>query len=381
MGNFGNWENFKVMHRNRNQRVKNTDNNCRRVDKGIYQRGPASFQVKLKIEGHALSETFDTLAEARAFRDSKRAAAALDPDFKRVLAARVSKQDAAIMTLEVALKKYEEEVTPTKKGAIPETHRIAKIKRDSLALKSLYRITPEDIQDFLKGLQRHQDGPQQGKPLTDSSRRKYASLLSHLYTIAKKRWRLNVANPVDDIELPRAGKSRKRRFERDEEERLLKSLETSRNPLMKPLVQLAVETAMRQGELLSLAWQDVRLLDGHGTATLHETKNGEMRIVPLSAVACEILRQIAPETPAGKIFPMGKNSVRTAWDMACARADITGLRFHDLRHEATSRLFEMGLDKIEAASVTGHKTLQMLKDYTHLRAERLAQKINKANEN
>ena len=114
--------------------MKNTDSDCRRVDKGIYQRGPASFQVKLQIEGHSVSETFDTLAEARAFRDSKRAAA-LDPDFKRVLAARVSKQDAASMTLSVALERYEKEVTVSKKGAIPEGHRIAKIKTRSNCIK------------------------------------------------------------------------------------------------------------------------------------------------------------------------------------------------------------------------------------------------------
>jgi integrase len=80
----------------------------------------------------------------------------------------------------------------------------------------------------------------------------------------------------------------------------------------------------------------------------------------------------------GPIFAIKVSELRSAWDKACERANIEGLRFHDLRHEATSRLFELGLDRIEAASVTGHKTIQMLNDYTHLRAEGLARKRNSA---
>jgi len=135
---------------------------------------------------------------------------------------------------------------------------------------------------------------------------------------------------------------------------------------------------MRQGELLKLQWEDLRLAKDHGTAQLLDTKNGEDRIVPLSRKAVAILSELPRPIEGGVIFKMTKNSVRTAWDFACKRAKIDDLRFHDLRHEATSRLFELGLDKIEAASITGHKTLQMLKDYTHLRAEKLAKKLNQA---
>lgn len=348
----------------------------KRVDKGIYERGPDAYQVKLTINGFAVSGTFSTLAEARAYRDSKRAAVALDPDAKRVLAARIKKADVKALTLSKAFERYEKEITPHKKGAEVEKGFIRKINRHRIAQQSIYQITGDDVIAFLDNLQRSGSGPQAGKALTGETKRKYASLISNLYEVARRQWRIAVTNPVRDISLPPPCKKRKRRLEEGEEDRLFAALKTSRNPAMLTLVKLAIETAMRQGELLKMHWDDIELQSDHGTVYLHDTKNGDDRVVPLSDRAVTLIRQLPRPTGGGPVFPFTKNTVRTAWDFACKRAEISGLRFHDLRHEATSRLFELGLDRVEAASVTGHKTLQMLKDYTHLRAAKLAQKIN-----
>ncbi len=351
----------------------------RAAEKGIYQRGPYSFQVKLMVDGHLITGTFDSLEEARAYRNSKRAALALDPDAQRVLDARVKRHEVKAATLSLVLDRYQKEVSAKKKSAESEAHKIARLKRSKLAAKSIYRITPDDVVAFLKDLKRDQEGPLQGQPLSDSTKRKLVALLSHVFTVARRRWRMDVSNPVADIELPSPGKPRKRRLEEGEEERLLKELANARQAaIVVPMVRLAIETAMRQGELLALDWKDLRISGKHGTATLHDTKNGEPRIVPLNATACEILGAMPRPLKGGPVFPIKTPALRAIWELACERASIEGLRFHDLRHEATSRLFEMGLDRIEAASITGHKTLQMLKDYTHLRAERLAQKMNLA---
>lgn len=349
------------------------------VERGIYQRGPCSFQVKLMVDDHLITGTFDTLAEARAYRNSKRAALALDPDAQRVLESRIKRHEVKAATLSKMLDRYKEEVSAKKKSADTEAHKIAKIKRSDLASKSLYRITPDDILAFLKGLKRDQEGPRQGEPLSDTTKRKHAALLSHLFTIARKRWRMEVGNPVKDIELPSPGKPRQRRLDEGEEAKLLAELEKSRQAaIVVPMVRLAIQTAMRQGELLALEWKDLRISGDTGTATLHDTKNGEQRIVPLDATACAIVTGMPRPLKGGPVFPIAQQALRVTWELACKRAGIVGLRFHDLRHEATSRLFELGLDRIEAASITGHKTLQMLKDYTHLRAERLAKKLNNA---
>lgn len=351
------------------------------VEKGIYKRGSYSYQVKLMVDGHSISGTFDTIDEARAYLNSKRASLSLDPDASRVLKARAHRADVKAATLDKMLDKYKEEVSAKKKSAAKEAHTIAKMRRSALGKKSLYRITPEDVQAYLAGLRREQEGPLQGKPSSDNTKRRHAALLSHLFTIARKRWRMAVENPVKEIELPPPGKPRKRRLEGDEEERLFASLAKSRKARYAiPLAQIAVATGMRQGELLNLEWKDVKIAGDIGTITLHDgtTKNNEGRVVPLTAEACAVLNGMVRPIKGGRVFPLDENSLRTLWDFAKKRAKISGLRFHDLRHEATSRLFELGLDRIEAASITGHKTLQVLKDYTHLRAEKLAEKLNKA---
>lgn len=352
------------------------------IERGIYQRGPCSFQVKLMVDGELITHTADTLAEARAFRNSKKAALALDPDAKRVLKSRITRHEVKAATLSKMLDRYKDEVSSKKKSAASEAHKIAKIKRSELADKSLYRITPDDILSFLKGLKRDQEGPRHGEPLSDTTKRKLAALLSHVFTVARKRWRMDVGNPVKDIELPSPGKPRKRRLESGEEAKLLAELEKARQAvIVVPMVKLAIQTAMRQGELLVLEWKDIRFSNETGTAALHDTKNGEQRIVPLDATACAILAGMLRPLKGGRVFSIEQQALRVIWERACKRANIEGLRFHDLRHEATSRFFELGLDRIEAASITGHKTLQVLKDYTHLRAEQLAKKLNSAKEN
>jgi integrase len=104
------------------------------------------------------------------------------------------------------------------------------------------------------------------------------------------------------------------------------------------------------------------------------TKNGDSRRVPLSSKVYDILRSL-PRSIDGSVFPITVNAFKLAWVRSCERAGLMDLHFHDLRHEATSRLFEKGLNLMEVASITGHKTLSMLQRYTHLRPENLLQKL------
>ena len=130
---------------------------------------------------------------------------------------------------------------------------------------------------------------------------------------------------------------------------------------------------MRRGENLSLTWQYVHL--DKRFVHLPDTKNGDSRDVPLSPLALELLRELPRNIRGGVVFPLHYEALKSAWRRACARASITNLRFHDLRHEATSRFFEKGLNVMEVAAITGHKDLRMLQRYTHLRAEDLALKL------
>ena len=147
---------------------------------------------------------------------------------------------------------------------------------------------------------------------------------------------------------------------------------------------------MRQGELISLTWDNIDFKKS--TAYLSLTKNGEAREVPLSSRAIATLKKM-PRSIDNQVFPITQNALQMAWERAVLRAKkayqsdcldgnakpcplfLSNLRFHDLRHEATSRLAEKLSNILELASVTGHKDLQMLKRYYHPRATELAKKL------
>lgn len=194
--------------------------------------------------------------------------------------------------------------------------------------------------------------------------------LSAVLIHARKEWCVTVANPVADIKQPAQGTKRERRLAPSEESRLLAELA----PQYRHVVRFALETAMRRGEVLALHWEHVDLTKR--VALLPITKNGEARRVPLSTGALAVLREAGQVRALdGRVFPIPAQSLAHAWGAACARAAIDDLHFHDLRHEAVSRLFERGLSMMEVASISGHKTLSMLQRYTHLRAEDLAAKM------
>lgn len=139
------------------------------------------------------------------------------------------------------------------------------------------------------------------------------------------------------------------------------------------LVSLALETAMRQGELLGLRWERVNLRSR--IIHLDDTKNGTKRDVPLSVKARNVLLRLEPQT-SGEVFSYTANGLKSTWRFMLQKLGIVDLHFHDLRHEAISRLFELGtLDLMEVAAISGHKSLSMLRRYTHLRATRLVRKL------
>jgi integrase len=128
---------------------------------------------------------------------------------------------------------------------------------------------------------------------------------------------------------------------------------------------------MRRGELLKIKWADLDLEER--TLQLYDTKNGEDRKVPLTVAATRVLEEWG--STSERIFPVTNVAVRQAWDRLVKRAGITNLHFHDLRHEAISRFFEMGLSVPEVALISGHKDPRMLFRYTHLRAEDVVRKL------
>lgn len=282
----------------------------------------------------------------------------------------VSRNEAETTTVGELLDRYLVEYTADKKGAGPEACRIRALIRHPLAKRFIATIRGLDMA-------RYRD--ERLQQVSASSVRRELTILSQLFEVSRKEWGIFVHNPVREIKLPKKGKARDRRLQDaedgsdSEESRLFAACRRCRNPYLLPIVQFALETAMRQSEIVRLQWQHVNIK--RRTAFLPDTKNGESRTVPLSGVAVDVLKAL-PRSIHGEVFPgVTTESIKKAFIRATRRAKIEDFHFHDLRHEATTRLFERGLNIIEVSSITGHRDLQMLRRYTHLRAEDLAKKL------
>ncbi|WP_227487897.1 site-specific integrase [Acidithiobacillus sp. HP-11] len=297
---------------------------------------------------------------------------------------------AESLTVTALLARYEQEILPEKKSRQGPQSVIRILSASELGRLSLAALTPESIAKYrdrrLKSISQ-----KTGRVVSSQTVRHEISLLSRVITHAMKEWSIPLAhgNPCLQIRMPAQSKARDRRLEADEESRLLAACSESRNAWLRPCVIFAIETSMRAGEILEkwepgkesgnqvksaigLQWSDVDLKKR--TAYLPKTKNGDARTVPLSSRAVTVLDAL-PRSIGGRVFGMTYEAMKQAFDRACKRAGIDDLRFHDLRHEAVSRLFEKGFNPMEVSTISGHKTLQMLKRYTHLRAEDLAKRM------
>lgn len=279
----------------------------------------------------------------------------------------VPREEAERTTLHEALERYQREVGSSKKGKNQETYRIKAWQAEELATRSLASLKQADFAKWRD--ERLAAG------VAPATVRLDLAVISHLFTIAVKEWGLHLENPIKRIRLPAVANARDRRLEGDEEARLLAEMDSPAagrsNPWIKPLVRFAIETAMRQGELLALEWKHVDLKKR--VAHIHLTKNGDPRDVPLSSTAVEILSAL-PRSISGQVFPTTASAVKQSFTRATKRAEIEDLHFHDLRHEATSRLADK-LAMHELMKVTGHKDTRMLARYYHPRAEDLAKKL------
>lgn len=269
------------------------------------------------------------------------------------------------MTIRDLLERYLHEITPHKRSASSEGYRVKALMARAIAHRTLTMLSSADVAAYRD---------ERLRSVSASSVIRELNTLAHAIDIARKEWGVHlVQNPVRMIRRPSPPRGRDRRLVGDEEQRLLAAADAGRSAYMRPLIILAVETAMRQGEMLSLTWSDVDL--DKRIAHLDMTKNGESRDVPLSSRALSALVSLRELQLDERVVPATKSAVEQAWQHLRARAGCADLRFHDLRHEGVSRLLERGLNVIEAATISGHKELRMLQRYTHLRASDLVDRL------
>ena len=323
--------------------------------------GRTVWQAQIIRRGHERQyKTFDTKAEAEAW------ARQIEGEMDRGVF--VSRAEAETTSLADALDRYAREVVPRKRSGTRELSTVGVWRSSPLGTRPLASVRGKDIAGVIRGME--------GEGLSPNTIRIRLALLYHLFNTARTAWGMeSLSNPVDIVkgQRPKIPGGRTRRLVDDDQTRLLAAAQAyDAGPHagvgIANIIILAIETAMRRGEIAAMRWDH---LDRKAKVLLiPETKNGAPRQVPLSTSALAVLDAL-PRRPDGRVWGMRPDSISQAFGRVCKAAGITGLTFHDLRHEATSRLFERGLNPMQVAAITGHKTYQMLKRYTHLRAEDL----------
>lgn len=380
------------------------------------KRGELQWQARILRKGYPPQvKTFPTRVEAEAW------ARAVESEIDRGVF--VSRAAGEATTLHEALQRYETEITVTKRGFAQEGSMIRVWQTTNLAKRPMAAVRSTDVAKL------RDEWLKERKPATVLRR---LALLSHLFTIARQEWGMEaLQNPVELVRKPQPNNARTRRLSattpRDNEDHgspaepnsetkpsdrktadgeLDRVMAASHSGLLPSIITLAVETAMRRSEIVGLLWENVDL--NSRVAHLPSTKNGDSRDVPLSSRAVKALddlKRAAQEERqekakrkkeqrglTGRVFEIRNDAVTRAFERAVARARklyldecqkagrladakyLTDLRFHDLRHEATSRLAEI-FPMHELTKITGHKDPRMLMRYYHPRAEDLAKRL------
>lgn len=261
--------------------------------------------------------------------------------------------------------RYLVEVTPTMKGAAEDTIRLKAIMRKPIAQWSMTNLSAARIAAYRD---------ERLKEVSSGTVIRELAYLSAIINHARREWGVNIPNPVQMVRKPPSPQARSRVLTEEEVSMLLQALEPTgrRSRWTKPIVELALATAMRRSELLSLRWEHIDL--NARTAFLPDTKNGDSRTVPLSSAAMLVLAGL-PRHISGTVFPVEFFSLSAAFKRGLKRAGLNDVRFHDLRRTAITRMAEKLPNVIELAAVSGHKSLMVLKQYYRPVASELAKKL------
>ena len=269
------------------------------------------------------------------------------------------------MTLEEAVQRYLAEVSIHHKGHDVERYRLLSLLERLGRTKSLAAFTSKDIATLKTDRLRR---------VSSGAVRRELNLLSSLFETAKNEWGANnLSNPVRAVKRPTDSAARDRRLTPAERHQLLSEAANLPNSQLYLAILIALETAMRQGEILKLRWQDV---DSYrGIISVRDSKNGQNRLVVVSDRLAAHLAGIHRIEDA--LFSITASGLQQAFRRLTRQLQMQDLRFHDLRHEAISTFFEQGLTVPEVQVMSGHRTLDQLMRYAHAQIEVIKKKVGK----
>ena len=355
------------------------------VEKRKTADGQLRYRVKIRLKGQASqTETFHRLADAKRWAHETEAAIREGRYFKTA--------EAKKNTVGDLIDRYILGVLPLKKKNQKKQTSQLLWWKGQIGNLLLSELTPaligEKRDELLRGI------TYRGSRRSPATVMRYLSALSHACTVATKEWGWLDDSPMRKVTKLREARGRVRFLDENERGKFLQVCKESPNPYLYPAVLLAMSTGMRYGEIINLTWEDVDI--PRRRIILQETKNGDRRAVPLAGPALEMLSRLEGErsVETGLLFPRvrrgaaatvdpspstilehGERKVqkvqkpaqlRTAWQAAVKKAGLEDFHFHDLRHCAASYLAMSGASLAEIAEILGHKTLAMVKRYSHL---------------
>ena len=324
---------------------------------GCVRKRGNSWNAQVRISGwRSFTKTFKTKLDAKQWIVN------LEKELK---SKPLPEKNIKNLKLKDLFNKYKFEILPKLKSHKIVTYKLNFLSRLWLGEIIVVNLTKGHLEQFCKDRK---------LVVKDGTIKSELMLIKRIVKIATDKWNYGIPfNAFYGIELPSPHKPRNRRATQEELSILIAHANKQRNTYISTIIQFAVETGMRRSEILKLKWIDVNLKTR--IASLYDTKNGDERHIPLTKTAVQLLYNLTQLSDF--VFPISANCLRLAWERCRKKSNIKGLRFHDLRHEAVSRYFEMGLSVPEVALISGHKDVRQLFRYTHLKPESLIAKYSK----
>ena len=269
------------------------------------------------------------------------------------------------ITLAELIVRYRDTVSVKKRGHENERISLTAFLNHPICSRRLSELRTEDFAAYRD---------QMLQTIQPTSLKRYLDPIHNLFEVARYEWGLPLKdNPLDKLKLKAPSQRRERRLLSGEWECLIEAARLCRNPLIEPIIRFALATGMRRGEILAVKENQIDL--ERRSLLIRETKNGHARTIPLTVQAVHILQHLPMRQ--GRVFPITGNAFRLSWERLRKRAGMEDFHFHDLRHEAISRFFELGLNPPEVALISGHKDMRMLFRYTHPIREGIIDKLDR----
>ena len=315
-----------------------------------------SYQVQIRKSGTIKTKSFKSKSIARKWAQQQET---------KIELGLISHKRHEPKSFREILSRYLDVETPKKSNPEGEAYVIRSFLKCKWVNKSIDSLRSIDIAEYRDWRLRS---------VKPSTVHRHFAILKHACRVADREW--DWETPIHLFERVQIKKSQPRPIQRISDTKIEKLINTAslfRNETMGRLITLAVETALRRSELLSLSWDgvDFERLE----VNVHKTKNGFPRVIPINIKTLELLKEMKKGSSFANVFQLSPNAVRLSFNRIRKRSRLENIRFHDLRHEGISRFFEMGLTLPEVASLSGHRTLSQLSRYAHPRISSIHQKL------